>query len=59
MPEVHKEDGKSLNRHGTRCAGEIAAVANNKCSVGVAFNAQISGEYIVTLNCKQLGKIKK
>ncbi|XP_071806358.1 proprotein convertase subtilisin/kexin type 7-like [Asterias amurensis] len=43
MPEVHKEDGKSLNRHGTRCAGEIAAVANNKCSVGVAFNAQISG----------------
>ncbi|XP_038065409.1 proprotein convertase subtilisin/kexin type 7-like [Patiria miniata] len=43
MPEVHKDDGKSLNRHGTRCAGEIAAVANDKCAVGVAFNAQISG----------------
>ena len=49
MPEVHKDDGKSLNRHGTRCAGEIAAVANDKCAVGVAFNAQISGESVVLL----------
>ena len=33
-----------LFRHGTRCAGEIAAVANNSfCVVGVAFNARIGG----------------
>uniref|UniRef100_A0A4W3GR50 Proprotein convertase subtilisin/kexin type 4 n=1 Tax=Callorhinchus milii TaxID=7868 RepID=A0A4W3GR50_CALMI len=31
------------NRHGTRCAGEVAAVANNICGVGVAFNAKIGG----------------
>lgn len=32
------------NKHGTRCAGEVAAVANNSvCSVGVAFNAGIGG----------------
>ncbi|XP_069758522.1 furin-like isoform X2 [Narcine bancroftii] len=32
------------NRHGTRCAGEVAAVANNEiCGVGVAYNARIGG----------------
>uniref|UniRef100_A0A5S6K7E5 Neuroendocrine convertase 1 n=1 Tax=Xenopus tropicalis TaxID=8364 RepID=A0A5S6K7E5_XENTR len=32
------------NRHGTRCAGEIAMVANNnKCGVGVAYNAKVGG----------------
>lgn len=32
------------NKHGTRCAGEVAAVANNSvCSVGVAFHAGIGG----------------
>ncbi|NWT56937.1 FURIN protein, partial [Erythrocercus mccallii] len=31
-------------RHGTRCAGEVAAVANNGiCGVGVAYNARIGG----------------
>lgn len=35
----------SLCRHGTRCAGEVAAVANNGvCGVGVAYNARIGGE---------------
>ncbi|KAJ6635365.1 Furin-like protease 2 [Pseudolycoriella hygida] len=30
------------NKHGTRCAGEVAAVAfNNYCGVGVAYNASI------------------
>lgn len=33
-----------LSRHGTRCAGEVAAVANNGiCGVGVAYNAKIGG----------------
>ncbi|XP_062847344.1 furin (paired basic amino acid cleaving enzyme) b isoform X2 [Trichomycterus rosablanca] len=32
------------NRHGTRCAGEVAAAANNSvCGVGVAYNARIGG----------------
>ncbi|KAL3224839.1 hypothetical protein MRX96_026226 [Rhipicephalus microplus] len=32
------------NRHGTRCAGEVAAVKNNSiCAVGVAFGAGIGG----------------
>ena len=31
-------------RHGTRCAGEVAAAADNRiCSVGVAYNARIGG----------------
>ncbi|KAM3936787.1 proprotein convertase subtilisin/kexin type 4 [Leptodactylus fuscus] len=32
------------NRHGTRCAGEVAASANNDlCGVGIAYNAKIGG----------------
>uniref|UniRef100_A0A4X1VP26 Proprotein convertase subtilisin/kexin type 4 n=2 Tax=Sus scrofa TaxID=9823 RepID=A0A4X1VP26_PIG len=32
------------NRHGTRCAGEVAAKANNRfCGAGVAYNARIGG----------------
>jgi len=32
------------NRHGTRCAGEVAATANNSnCAVGIAYNAGIGG----------------
>lgn len=32
------------NRHGTRCAGEVAATANNSlCAVGIAFGASIGG----------------
>ncbi|XP_076775576.1 proprotein convertase subtilisin/kexin type 4 isoform X2 [Arvicanthis niloticus] len=32
------------NRHGTRCAGEVSATANNGfCGAGVAFNARIGG----------------
>ncbi|BFZ02510.1 hypothetical protein BsWGS_05549 [Bradybaena similaris] len=37
-------DYTNENRHGTRCAGEVAAQADNHvCSVGVAFNARIGG----------------
>ena len=32
-------------RHGTRCAGEVAAVANNHiCNIGIAFEASIGGK---------------
>uniref|UniRef100_A0A3B4AHS3 Neuroendocrine convertase 1 n=1 Tax=Periophthalmus magnuspinnatus TaxID=409849 RepID=A0A3B4AHS3_9GOBI len=37
-------DATNENKHGTRCAGEIAMQANNnKCGVGVAFNAKVGG----------------
>lgn len=32
------------NRHGTRCAGEVAAHANNSiCTVGIAYDAKVGG----------------
>ncbi|XP_028930612.1 proprotein convertase subtilisin/kexin type 7 isoform X1 [Ornithorhynchus anatinus] len=41
MPHPDEENG---NHHGTRCAGEIAAVPNNSfCAVGVAFGSRIAG----------------
>ncbi|XP_053126062.1 proprotein convertase subtilisin/kexin type 7 isoform X2 [Hemicordylus capensis] len=41
MPHADEEDG---NHHGTRCAGEIAAVSNNSiCAVGVAYGSRIAG----------------
>lgn len=34
--------------HGTRCAGEIVAVANNSnCGVGVAYNAKVGGDQTI------------
>ncbi|CAH0389779.1 unnamed protein product [Bemisia tabaci] len=37
-------DQVDSNRHGTRCAGEVAATANNSlCSVGIAFGASVGG----------------
>ncbi|XP_060618166.2 proprotein convertase subtilisin/kexin type 5 isoform X2 [Anolis sagrei] len=37
-------DASNENKHGTRCAGEVAATANNThCIVGIAFNARIGG----------------
>lgn len=34
------------NKHGTRCAGEVAAVAYNQfCGIGVAYNASIGGKF--------------
>ncbi|KAG7666121.1 KEX2 [[Candida] subhashii] len=34
--------------HGTRCAGEIAAVKNDVCGVGVAYKSQVSGIRILS-----------
>lgn len=37
-------DSSNENKHGTRCAGEIAMAANNGfCGVGIAYNAKIGG----------------
>ncbi|XP_028402648.1 proprotein convertase subtilisin/kexin type 7-like [Dendronephthya gigantea] len=42
-----RADDVGLNHHGTRCAGEIAAVANTFCAVGVAYGAKVSGVRIL------------
>ena len=35
---------KEINRHGTRCAGQIGATANNNvCVPGIAYNAKVGG----------------
>lgn len=37
-------DNKGTNKHGTRCAGEVSMMANNKkCGVGVAYDSKIGG----------------
>ncbi|CAG0879135.1 unnamed protein product [Cyprideis torosa] len=48
--DINNRDGDPMpqdnndNKHGTRCAGEVAAEAgNNVCGVGVAYNASIGG----------------
>ena len=39
------DDKFILCRHGEKCAGVIAAVANNSnCGVGLAYNAKLGGE---------------
>lgn len=42
-----RADEAGLNHHGTRCAGEIAAVPNTYCAVGVAYGAKVSGVRIL------------
>lgn len=38
----------SDDRHGTRCAGEVSAVKNNVCGVGVAWNSKVAGIRILS-----------
>ena len=38
----------SDDRHGTRCAGEVAAVKNDVCGVGVAWDAKVAGIRILS-----------
>ncbi|CUS23019.1 LAQU0S08e00342g1_1 [Lachancea quebecensis] len=44
MPKPRLSD----DYHGTRCAGEIAAVKNKACGVGVAYNAKVAGIRILS-----------
>lgn len=37
-----------LDRHGTRCAGQIAAGKNNYCGVGIAYEAKVAGVRILS-----------
>ena len=36
------------DKHGTRCAGEIAAVKNNVCGVGMAWDSKVAGVRILS-----------
>lgn len=36
------------DRHGTRCAGEVAAVRNDVCGVGVAYDSKVAGIRILS-----------
>lgn len=36
------------DRHGTRCAGEVSAVKNDVCGVGVAYDSRIAGLRILS-----------
>ena len=52
---IYKIPCRMVYSHGTRCAGEIAAKANNSfCGVGVAFNAKIGGIFQPIFNYKQV-----
>lgn len=43
-PDASPNYSDKSNSHGTRCAGEIAMVANNKkCGVGIAYGVKIGG----------------
>ena len=37
-------DYTNENKHGTRCAGEVAANRDGKCGVGAAYGAKVGGE---------------
>jgi len=44
-----------VKRHGTRCAGEVAAEANNGiCSAGVAYEAKIGGNNVGGVGCSRV-----
>ncbi|KAL1590230.1 hypothetical protein WHR41_01174 [Cladosporium halotolerans] len=38
----------SDDKHGTRCAGEVSAVRNGVCGVGVAYDSKVAGERILS-----------
>ncbi|KAM4068065.1 subtilase family protein [Hirsutella rhossiliensis] len=44
VPEPKLSD----DRHGTRCAGEVAAVRNDVCGIGAAYNARVAGIRILS-----------
>ncbi|VVT51456.1 uncharacterized protein SAPINGB_P003102 [Magnusiomyces paraingens] len=48
----------SDDRHGTRCAGEIAAVKNDACGVGVAYTAKVAGVRILSKRISAIDEAK-
>ena len=47
LPHARNKTSFPFYSHGTKCAGEVAAQADNGiCGVGVSFNASIGGEFL-------------
>lgn len=41
---IPRYDPTNENKHGTRCAGEVAAKVDGQCGVGAAYNSKVGGE---------------
>lgn len=41
---IPRYDPSNENKHGTRCAGEVAARKGGHCGVGVAFGSKVGGK---------------
>ena len=41
---IPRYDPTNENKHGTRCAGEVAARIGGQCGVGVAFGSKVGGK---------------
>lgn len=53
-PSSYPKPRLADDRHGTRCAGEVAARRNDKCGVGVAYNANVSGIRILSADITEV-----
>lgn len=43
---IPRYDPSNENKHGTRCAGEVAARKDAICGVGAAFGSKVGGMYL-------------
>ena len=41
---IPRYDPTNENKHGTRCAGEVAAKKSGQCGVGAAYGSRVGGE---------------
>lgn len=42
-PNAYPREEDPINKHGTRCCGEVAAAKNTFCGVGVAYTGKVGG----------------
>lgn len=43
---IPRYDPTNENKHGTRCAGEVAARKDGHCGIGVAFGSTVGGIFL-------------
>lgn len=41
---IPRYDATNENKHGTRCAGEVAAKKGGQCGVGAAYGSRVGGK---------------
>lgn len=44
---IPRYDPTNENKHGTRCAGEVAAKKSGRCGVGAAYGSKVGGKFVV------------